>query len=542
MINSSFGRRTLLAGAGATALIGTATGCATNSGAGSNTAEKNTGVKLPNYIEYQGVKPDLPGNENGTLPGFHQFPAERAKSVPEKPGGGETLSGLGHIYTAVPPGLDQNSYWKGLNERLGVNLEVQMVGNADWEQKFATVIAGNDLPDILQLRVVANFPSLLEKRFTKLDEFLAGDAIKEYPNLANVATRHWKSTVYNGAIYGIPIPRGAVGQYHFIRADLFDEAGVSTEPKGFDELLETAKALTDPKKRRWAFGLIGSTRSLMARMNGEPNTWREEGGNLTHSYETEEFRQTLADLITLWKAGVIHPDSVSTTFPFKQMFNGGTVAINPADGYLGWAGYIAEATGSYKLGVLKAYQRDGSAPARVTYGAPNYSITGLKKQDSPDKIKLILRVLNWLAAPFGTEEFTYRKFGEEGVDHTVGPNGDLVKTKTGTANIALPIGYFSDSQNPLYEPGRPEDVDLQHKYQSEVMPTAIANPTEGLFSNASATKNTPADKKFLDNLWQIVQGRKPESEVESLIKTWRSEVGDEMRTEFQDQLQNGGQR
>ena len=83
-----------------------------------------------------------------------------------------------------------------------------MVGNADWEQKFATVIAGNDLPDILQTRVVANFPQLLEKRFTRLDEFLGGDAIKEYPNLANIPTRHWKSTVYNGAIYGIPIPRG----------------------------------------------------------------------------------------------------------------------------------------------------------------------------------------------------------------------------------------------------------------------------------------------------------------------------------------------
>ena len=106
-----------------------------------------------------------------------------------------------------------------------------MVGNADWEQKFATVIAGNDLPDMLQTRVVANFPQLLDKRFTRLDEFLSGDAIKDYPNLANIPTRHWKSTVYNGGIYGIPIPRGAVGWYHYIRVDLFEQAGASPEPR-----------------------------------------------------------------------------------------------------------------------------------------------------------------------------------------------------------------------------------------------------------------------------------------------------------------------
>jgi putative aldouronate transport system substrate-binding protein len=535
-------RRTLLAGAGAAAVVGVAAGCNSSSGADQNSAQANTAVRLPDYIEYKGVKADLPGTEEGVEPGFHHYPAERATTVPAKPGNGETLSGLGHIYTAVPPGLGQNSYWRGLNDRLGITLECQMVGNADWENKFATVIAGNDLPDILQTRIVANFPQLLEKRFTRLDEFLAGDAIKEYPNLANIPTRHWKSTVYNGAIYGIPIPRGVVGGSHFIRQDLFDEAGVSPEPKGFDELFETAKALTDPKKRRWAFGLIASTRGLISRMNGEPNFWREEGGKFTHQYETEEFRQTVADMITLWKAGVIHPDAVSTTFPFKQMFNGGTVAINPSDGYTAWGGYITEGASNpkYKLALMPAYTRDGSELARNWAGAPNYSVTGLKKQDSPDKIKLILRVLNWLAAPFGSAEHYYRTFGEEGVDHTINGDGDPVKTKTGIANIALPIGYFSDAPRALYQPGRPQDVDLQHGYQSKVIPTALHNPAEGLFSNTHATKNTPVDKKFLDDLWQIVQGRKPESDVENLIKAWRNEAGDGMRQEYQDQLQAAG--
>jgi len=51
----------------------------------------------------------------------------------------------------VPPGPDQNSYWQGLNERLGVKLDLQMVSNAGYTQKFATTLAGNKLPDMLTL-------------------------------------------------------------------------------------------------------------------------------------------------------------------------------------------------------------------------------------------------------------------------------------------------------------------------------------------------------------------------------------------------------
>ena len=70
-------------------------------------------------------------------------------------------------------------------------------------------------------------------------------------------------------------------------------------------------------------------------MNDEPNIWREEGGKLTHMYETEQYAQTITDLIAMWKSGVMHPDSFNPAQPFKQLFNAGTVAINAADGYPG---------------------------------------------------------------------------------------------------------------------------------------------------------------------------------------------------------------
>lgn len=549
MSASAFSRRKLLVGAGgAAALIGTGglTGCSTGPSSSGNGASANAAVALPTYVAYTGLKPDLPGTQQGVDPAFRNFPSDNPKSVPEVPGKGGSLTGMANIYFAVPPGPDQNSYWKGLNQRLGTSLDLQMVSNADYLQKFPTVIAGNDLPDVLQTPngtppPVPNLPQLLDKRFTNLTEYLSGDAIKDYPNLANIPTRTWKSAVFNGGIYGIPIARGAIGAYHFIRKDLFEAAGVSTEPKSYDELVETTKALTDPKKRRWAFGLFNQPRQLLGRMNDEPNVWREEGGKLTHTYETEQYAKTVDDLILMWKSGVMHPDSFNPAQPFKQLFNAGTVAINAADGYPGWTQYILDNVSNpgFELGLMPAYSRDSGKLAHWNNGSGVFSITLLKKQDDAEKLKEILRVLNWLAAPFGTEEYKYRLYGQEGVDHSVDGKGNPVLTKTGTANTVIPIRYLADSPYTIYMPGRPQDADTQHAYQSLEIPTGIDNPTVGLFSNTAASKNATADKSFTDAVNDIVQGRRQPAELKDLISTWRSAVGDAMRKEYEEQLQNG---
>ena len=176
MSASAFSRRTLLAGTGSTALLlgtGGLSACSSGPKGPGNTATANSSVALPTYVAYTGLKPDLPGTKEGVDPAFRNFPKDNPKSVPEMPGKGETLTAMANIYYAVPPGPDQNSYWAGLNKRMGIDLKLQMVSNADYIQKFATTIAGNELPDLLQTPngsppPVPNLPQLLEKRFTNL--------------------------------------------------------------------------------------------------------------------------------------------------------------------------------------------------------------------------------------------------------------------------------------------------------------------------------------------------------------------------------------
>ena len=548
MSANAFTRRRLLVGVGGATLFASTglSGCSSKSKTDLNSASANDAVALPTYMPYQGVKPDLASTKAGVDAAFRYFPSTNPTVVPEKPGNGETVTGMANIYYAIPPGPDRNSYWKGLNDRLGVNLQLQMVGNADYTTKFPTTIAGGDLPDLLQTPngsppPVADLPTLLDKRFSNLTEYLSGDAIKDYPNLANISSTSWKSVLFNGGIYGIPIPRGLIGSYNFVRQDLFEAKSLSINPKGYDELLSTSKELSDPKKRQWAFGLSTQIRQLFQRLNDEPNVWQYEGGTLTHMYESEQYKQTVADMKAFWDAGVMHPDAFNPAMPFKQLFNAGTIAISAHDGYPGWTQYILDNSSnpSFKLGLMEVYDRSGAELAHWMLGSGIFSITMLKKQDSQDKVKMLLRVLNWLAAPFGTKEYLYRLYGQEGVDHTVDSRNNPSLTKTGTADTVLPIRYLADSPYTIYQPGRPGDADIQHAYQSKEIPTGKANPTVGLFSNTAATKNTSADKKFTDSVNEIIQGRQPMSGLDDVISTWRKAAGDDMRKEYLPQLEGG---
>ena len=97
----------------------------------------------------------------------------------------------------------------------------------------------------------------------------------------------------------------------------------------------------------------------------------------------------------MWKSGVMHPDSFNTAQPFKRCSTPGQVAINAADGYPGWNQYILDNSGNpdFKLGLMPVYARPaGSWPSGPT--AAGCTRSPPEKQDDPEKLKMILRVLN----------------------------------------------------------------------------------------------------------------------------------------------------
>ncbi|HEX3811848.1 MAG TPA: extracellular solute-binding protein [Mycobacteriales bacterium] len=545
-MNEPLSRRTLLKSTGTAAVLASG-GAGLLAGCGGkkskNTVAANTKVKLPTYVPYTGgAKPDLPGTEQGVQPAFFRYPTNPKAATSEKPGSGSSVSAFANIYYAIPPGPGRNKFWSSLNEQLGVDLKLQMVPNGDYATKFPTIIAGNDLPDLLQVigTPAPNMPQLLASKFTDLTDYLSGDAVKEYPYLANIPERGWKTTIYNGGIYGIPVPREAIGGYNFAREDLFKKAGASLTPKNFNEFHDGAKALNNPRKHQWTFGSADAVISLVNTMQNAPNGWRDNGGKLTNNIETDEYRKSLSTAIQFWKEGLIHPDAFEDAPPIKEWFVAGTICVDPT-GYAGWAQYIQQglAHPGFQLNLLTAPGYDGGL-GKIPLGGPSFSTTAIKKA-SKSRVKELLRIANWLATPFGSKEYLFRVYGITGVDNTVDKNGDPHYTQLGLSEaVPLPIRYVADAPAPIYQPSRPQDAKIQHAYQSKVLPDGIPNPTLGLFSDTNAQQGAIINKAFANAHNDIIQGRKPLSALDDALKAWRQGGGDKIRKEYEDQLQKQG--
>lgn len=433
-----------LAGGSALALSSGALLAACGDGSTSqNNAEVNAKVKLPKHISYTGVEPDLKPTPEGVMSGFLRYPAEQVTAVAEKPGSGEELTAFFPQYAPVPPPLRKNEFLQNVNDQLGVTMKQQLVPGANYIDKMSTRLAGDDLPDFMMLigANIPRLPELLEAKFQDLTEFVSGDAIEAYPMLANLREEQWRELVFNGGIYGIPIPRDVVGPLLFTRMDLLREKDLNPAPESFAEFKDVARELTDAAKERWAFADPLFIQDYVQRMLGSPPLWQVENGKLTPERELETTKQALSDTLEMMKAGFFHPDWASEAPPIKDWLAAGNVAMS-WDNYAAWPGYIS----TYKAqhpemdldGMLPpAY--DSSSEPNLARGAAIYAISALKKSDDKAKTELMLRVANYFAAPFGTKEYLVNRFGVEGVHYEFNEDGDPVRNQKGTVEGSAPF-------------------------------------------------------------------------------------------------------
>ncbi|MGH6657457.1 MAG: extracellular solute-binding protein [Actinocrinis sp.] len=540
-------RRTFLLGSlgAAAAASPLLAGCTTAAAKPSANNSADTAVKLPSYVPYTGVTPDLPGNEQGLLNGFLRYPANPVKVFPSPPGKGDTVSAFVQTALPVPPATGQNPYWQELNKRLGATLELTIVPTTDVAAKFATLIAGGDLPDLIEPGTtlpnnvaagITTLPQWLAAQCQDLTSFLSGDKIKDYPFLANIPTAAWKAGVYNGGIYGVPVARGVAGTLMFRRDDLFKQAGVNPDPADYNEFVQVCKQMSDAKHNRWALTGGGDALYFVQQMLGVPNNWRYESGKLTHAFEVPEMKEALSAAAKMVAAGYTNPDGFTSSPPVKQWFNSGTAVLHP-DRYTAWPQYFQQniAGPSFDIGGMRPPKYDGGGWAGTYQSAPFNNFTAFKKA-SPDRVKYLLTICDWLAAPFGTEEYLFRKFGLAGRDYAM-TAGSPAQTQTGVSETALSVRYIVDSPDTLFVPGDGAATTKDYDYQKSIIATSVVDPTVGLFSETNTQKAPILGTLISGAQNDIMSGRKPVSSWDEVVTQWRSSGGDAIRGEFEKQLQ-----
>ncbi|WP_154796392.1 extracellular solute-binding protein [Occultella kanbiaonis] len=537
-------RRTFLsAGVGAAALV---TVAATASCSSSSTPPAATGggvadagVELPTYVRFEGVAADLPGTDDGIPDTFFSYPANPQAATSGHPADGSAIQGSVPVNKAVPPSMDRNSYWQELNNRIGSELSLTITPGADYPQRFATAVAGDGLGDVFTIDMgFAQLPQFLAAQCQDLTEYLSGDAAADYPFLANLPTDSWRGTIYNGAIYGLPISRGVQSsQLLYTRNDLFEARGVDPRPTTIEEFVQACRDMTDTRANTWA--LTNAPMSMLQQMYGLPNTWGVDGaGAFTHAIESEGYKQALELGRQLVADELVHPDSVDASGADQKSWFGAGSSVIHQDTYSGMGSMydVGSTEGEgYVVGLMVTPSESGD-PAPLWLGNPNNTISAIKKGDEA-RVRMLLEVLNFLAAPIGTAEHLFRKYGVEGVHYNLDENNDPVLTDLGETEASggtFPIEYLIDGPRPNYYPGRPQVAQDIYDHMQEVVPTGVRNPTVGLYSATQGTMGGRLNTTLGDATNAILLGREPVSSWDDVVTDWRSKGGDTIRAEYEE--------
>jgi putative aldouronate transport system substrate-binding protein len=512
----------------------------------------------PTYVPISsGPKPDYAAAGPEYSDGFDTYPANPAKAVAQAPGTGGTVNIMSIQLFPPPTPLDQNPAWQAVNKALNADVRFNIVTSADYPVKLGTMMASSDLPDVIYmyarpgsastLAATSGVPQFLQAKAEDLTPYLAGDAAKEYPNLAAIPTNAWKNAgcAYQGRLYMVPIHRYLPGQMFVKNTAIWDkELGADYVPKDADDFKRVLQTLTRPQEDFYGIGTGQGTLMMLpgfAAMFGAPNGWRQSSdGKLVKDLETPEYKEAVAYARDLWASGVFHPNSTSwaSNVIARAQFAGSKFAVH-RDPINGWQDSWRQALNTaqpFDVRPLPAFAARAGSPLQHFVTGGHLWATALKK-GSPERIKELLRIMNWIAAPFGTQEHQLMTFGVEGIDYSRDASGNPVVTPQGNADAYyVPWKYTVGARWVFYTPDLPNYAKVMYDTEHLLMPHAVSDPSFGQVSATNFTKGFTLQQAVEDTLVDIVVGRRPMADYDQMVRDWLNNGGEAIRKEYQESI------
>jgi putative aldouronate transport system substrate-binding protein len=500
-------------------------------------------VELPTYVPATNApKPDVSGTTEGAQPGFYSYPTDNRKSVLNPPGKGGDVTIMAYNVQAPLVPAAENPQRQEMNRQLGVNLVMQEVPFADYLNRLALIIAGNDLPDAFYIPTTNNIPQFndfLSAKCVDLSEVLGGDAVKEYPNLAALPPSAWRGMTFNNRIYGVPSPY-ALSLYNlWVHAEVLDSTG-GKMPGNADDFKRILVQINEDGKGN-LFGMTAPSNSAFQfrygthpSMFGAPNNWSlDSSGKLTRTFETEAYKASVGWARDVFAAGGYSPDSnVSDSAKTKNDFTARKMAFY-TDGWSSATQYWDAAlkqTPPGKLDIVPPFAADGKSKPVYWYGPGNFGFVVLKKA-SVERVKEVLGVIDYFVAPFGTAEHLLINYGVKDVHYQLDDTGNPRLTDQGKAQMNSIWLRFNRPPSVLFNPNSREFTNLQADEKTELA-AGMSDPTVGLSSTTDGNKGNVLDNTFWDGITDIVAGRRPFSDYDGLVSTWKSAGGDQIRSEY----------
>jgi putative aldouronate transport system substrate-binding protein len=534
---------------------------ATSGGAPSATAAASGSV-LPAYIPLAtGPKPDYPSAGPQYEDGWDNYPMPPIKAwAKPAPGLGGTITSFTNGYNPPATPLDQNVAWQEVNRQLNATVNFIVTPPSDYPAKMGTLMAGDDLPDIMLfpggLNVTltagggtANLPQFLGNKCADLTPYLAGDAIKNYPYLAAIPTYSWKNSgsAVNGHLYMLPIQRYLPGTCLFKNTTYYDkEIGADYVPKDAADLKRVYQTLNRPQENRWATAAYQNTGLhilFYAALWGSPNNWAYDAnaGKLTKNFETPQFKAAVGYARDLFASGLYHPSSLNyqDINAARLDFVGGRFALYPEGFGQPWQDFWRRGLKNnppHNFIPLQPFAAETGGTPTHFFG-PGFLSTNAFKKASPERIQELLRVFDFLASPFGSEEDLLLQYGLKDVHYTLTDNGKVTLNEKSNADANyVNWKYLQQHPQVMYVPDIPGYGKAEYEAEHAIIPHGISDPTLGIYSTTLGAKGAVINRTMMDGITDIIANRRPLEDYDGLVRDWAASGGDQIRKELQDGL------
>ena len=536
----SFLRATLL-GAGAAAVGTPLLASCSSSSTANGKANSTAGLKatLPDYVPLTaGPKPDLPivtGAAGASVdPGYLSYPTDLVATVAKVPGSGGTYTAITPLWGPIPAA--GNPYYQAVNKALGASLTMKPASGNDYAQTVPTLVAGGKLPDWLQIPTWwngnLNVGELVTSKFADLTPYLAGAKIRAYPNLAAIPTGGWQAGAWNDRLYGIPsFTSGSnFAAILYYRKDLFEAKGIDpASVKDADSLLALGKELTSASSNVWAFDVVWL---MIQQMFGVPPTGNAvtlTDGKVASAFDAPQLEAALEYAYKVAKSGYVHPDALANnTSQGKQRFYSGHVLVT-ADGPGAWNGPDAiegrTANAPYVRGAFPVFAHDGGTPT-IPLGNSAALMSYLNKSLSDAQIKECLALADYLAAPFGSKEYTLVNYGVEGTDWTRGATGPTYTTQGTKEANQQTYQFLVSGQNAVTNPGYDDVTKAKYSWTADAAKHAYQPAFWNLNVNTPARfASTSTATQVNDIIKEVTYGTKTVAEFKAAAANWKSSGG-----------------
>ena len=179
---------------------------------------------------------------------------------------------------------------------------------------------------------------------------------------------------------------------------------------------------------------------------------------------------------------------------------------------------------------------DGGKPQAFMTGG--FVAMNALKKGSPERVKELLRIMNVLAAPFGSQEDVLLSYGVKDQDYALDAKGNPVPNAEGINRAGyVPWRYIAQHPYVNYQADLPGFAKASWDALQFLIPLSVNDPTLGYYSPTGfGSKGTSANMAWADGVRDVILGRRPMSDYDGLTQTWVRDAGDQIRKEFADAM------